>query len=73
MGYRVIHADADTRLERGGELSFAAAREQALTYLRARLERRRDASPERLANLRLALLRISAQDPPAPGDERGGR
>lgn len=74
MGYRVILADTDTRIERGGDLSFASARRQALAYLGERLRRRRDSSPQRLANLRLALLRITAQRREgAAGGETGAR
>ena len=64
MGYRAILADSETRIADGGEQSFAAAREIALAYLRERIARRRDDNPQRLANLRLAVLRITAQRMP---------
>ena len=64
--YRAILADCDTRVVSGGERCFAAARAEALGYLRARIDRAGIATPARLARLRLAWMRIS--DPGFRGD-----
>ncbi len=64
MGYRAILADADTRIVAGGDDSFEQARAVALRYLGERIARRHDANPQRLANLRLTLLRLSQASAP---------
>ena len=62
-GYRALLMDGDTDIVEGGEASFDEAQRTALSYLHERLRHANDGNVERLANLRLALLRVEAAKP----------
>ena len=61
-GYKVVFADCDIRVLRGGDSNLSEACAEACAYLRARIDGAGFDTPARLARLRLALMRISSAD-----------